>query len=96
MSTETQPGSSAEAGQARDEQENERLLQEAAELDSLSNDAAVWVFIVAFVGMAVGWSTHWFAPWLGAVAGGIFAFLMGALIIALRDQPGFQPHDMKR
>jgi hypothetical protein len=45
-------------------------------------DAAVWVFIAAFIGLAICWSTGWTSPWLGALLGGGIAYVGGAIVIA--------------
>ena len=49
---------------------------------ALYDVAAVWVFIAAFVGMAVAWSSGWAPAWLGALTGGTIAFFLGAWLIS--------------
>jgi hypothetical protein len=51
------------------------------------NDAAAWVFIAAFVGLAISWGTRVVAPWAGAAAGAAIAYLAGAVIIAATSDP---------
>jgi hypothetical protein len=51
--------------------------------DLLAPHASVWIFIAAFVGLAVAWRTGAVPVWAGiAIAGGT-AFLISAALIAL-------------
>ncbi len=50
-------------------------------LEAESHEAAVWVLIMAFIGLAIGSSSGWFAPWLGALGGGALALLVSAEVI---------------
>jgi hypothetical protein len=68
------------------DQETEASLSEFAGL-GLYDDVAVWVFITAFIGLAIAWSTGRVAPWIGALTGGVLAYLIGALVIALCGPP---------
>jgi uncharacterized protein YjbJ (UPF0337 family) len=50
-------------------------------------EAAAWVFIAAFVGLAISWGTGVVAPWVGVAAGAAVAFLAGGVIIAATSEP---------
>jgi hypothetical protein len=60
-------------------------LPESPKAGIVRQDAAVWVFIAAFIGLAVAWSTGFAAPWAGALIGGGIAFLIGAIAIAAQE-----------
>jgi hypothetical protein len=50
----------------------------------LYQDAAVWVFISAFIGLAAAWGSGMMAPWIGALIAGGLTYLGAAVAMASR------------
>jgi hypothetical protein len=51
----------------------------------LHGEAAAWVFIAAFIGMAIAWSNGALPPWAGALIGGAVVFVPAVFWIASHE-----------
>jgi hypothetical protein len=61
---------------------DEEELLTALRLEARYQDAAVWVLIASFAGLAMSSSYGGVAPWLGGLLGGVAALIIGAVLIS--------------